>query len=180
MPPQFKSPFGDIGTQLQPFTLPTTVGTTATTPSTPPAAPAAAPVTPPTGYGTATGIWGARPYIGGGTQTTPIPAPYTEAQYNTAVAFLNQPPGAINPAMHPQGIDAGMRYIQQQKDIRTAYDAWLANPATTSTLPAGPDPAAAPARQQILRRARLGEQDLFQYSHGDIFDHAVESAYRGL
>ena len=35
-------------------------------------------------------------------------------------------------------------------------------------------------RRQILDKARLGEQDLFQYGRGDIFDQAVEAAYRGL
>lgn len=35
-------------------------------------------------------------------------------------------------------------------------------------------------RRGILQKARLGEQDIFQYGGGDVFDQAVEAAYRGL
>jgi len=35
-------------------------------------------------------------------------------------------------------------------------------------------------RRNILQQARLGEKDIFQYGRGDLFDQAVEAAYRGL
>ena len=141
--------------------------------------------TPKFGLGTTEGIWKRRVPMPPGTTTsqTPIAAPYTLDQYNTAVNFLNQPPGAINPAMHPEGMAAGIRHINLQKTIKSAYGNWLANPYTTTTVPG--DTAAEETQRVAARDTRLrarraagrGETTLYSYLSPDAFRKAMQRRF---